>query len=49
MEKTGVPEGMGCLIMNVVAVVVLIAVLAWATYKYRNYRKGRRDKPTDGG
>ena len=47
MEKTGAPEGMGYLIIDVVAVVVLIAVLGWATYKYRNYRKGRRGRPTD--
>jgi len=47
MEKTGIPEGMGYLIIDVIAVVVLIAVLAWVTYKYRSYRKGRRDRPTD--
>ena len=47
MDKTGVPEGMGYLIIDVVAVVLLIAVLGWATYKYRNYRRGRRDRPTD--
>ena len=40
MEATGVPEGMGYLIIDVVAVVVLIAVLAW-TYKCRNFRKGQ--------
>lgn len=47
MEKTGVPEGMGYLIIDVIAVVVLIAVLGWGVYKYRNYRSGRRDRPTD--
>lgn len=47
MEKSGIPEGMGYLIIDVVAVVVLIAVLAWGTYKYRDYRRGRRDRPTD--
>jgi hypothetical protein len=47
MEKNIVPEGMGYLIIDVVAVVALIAVLAWGTIKYNAFRKGKRNRPTD--
>lgn len=47
MDKGIIPEGMGYLIIDVVAVVLLIAVMAWGSIKYAAFRKGRRDRPTD--
>jgi hypothetical protein len=47
MDKNIIPEGMGYLIIDVAAVVLLIAVLAWGSIKYRAYRRRRHDRPTD--
>ena len=43
-----VPEGVGYLVMDVVAVVALVAALAWGVWRYRASRRGRgAARPTD--
>jgi heme/copper-type cytochrome/quinol oxidase subunit 2 len=38
-KSDGVPEGIGYLVMDVVAVVVLMAALAWGVWRYRASRR----------
>jgi hypothetical protein len=47
MEKNIIPEGMGYLIIDVVAVVLLIAVMAWGAIKYAAFQKRKGGRPTD--
>lgn len=47
MEKNGVPEGMGYLLMDVVGVLALVALMAWGVWRYRKTRRGAVNRPTD--